>query len=82
MSQDQYQRLKEIISHDFESVHVCDLTPPVIAESLRLLESHPLRAMDAIHLAGAIVVGAKMFVPSDLKQGAIAKELELRTVKV
>jgi len=49
---------------------------------IRLLESNPLRAMDAIHVASAAAYGAELFASADLRQLAAARKLKLRVVDV
>ena len=54
------------------------------AEQLELSAGHSAtlgcRTLDIIHIAAALVLGAKEFVTSDTRQGALAKQAGL-TVK-
>ncbi|MES2298046.1 MAG: type II toxin-antitoxin system VapC family toxin [Pseudomonadota bacterium] len=81
MKQD-YQKLKHAAVSDLADVEICQITTPVIASSILLLESHPLRAMDALHLACAIAVAADVFVSADHRQLAAARKSGLKVIDV
>lgn len=58
---------------------VANLTPHVITTCTNVLEASPVRAMDALHIAGAVQWGAELFVSADKRQVAAAKRAGLRT---
>ncbi len=67
---------KDFASSSNNEYHLLDLTDSIIAESQRLLETHPLRAGDSIQLATAIyarnmlqnsALSAPIFLASDNK---------------
>ncbi|GKT09159.1 type II toxin-antitoxin system VapC family toxin [Desulforhabdus sp. TSK] len=68
LSGDQYQQVKDLILDDFEDVEVCEITAEVIKQTIKCIECHPLRAMDALHLGCALVVKPDLFVSSDRRQ--------------
>lgn len=68
-----YQQAKAQLAADLGDAVILALTPAVVAEAIRLLEEHPLRAMDALHVAGALVWIADLFVTSDQRQLAAAR---------
>ncbi|WP_448874665.1 type II toxin-antitoxin system VapC family toxin [Desulfobulbus propionicus] len=67
-----YQTIKQLVLEDVHDVTVVQLTPAVIALSVKLLENNVLRAMDALHVACALEWKADLFVTSDKKQGEAA----------
>lgn len=83
LSEDQYQQIKQQFSDDIHDAVILQITPGVIQHSVRLLEHHPLRAMDALHIASAIVWEAELFVTSDQRQFTAAEKegLEARFIK-
>ena len=54
----------------------------VLAQVISLLESHPLRAMDAVHVACALVVGPDLFVSADHRQLAAGRKAGLKVLDV
>jgi predicted nucleic acid-binding protein len=79
LSRRDYATIKQHLSQDVRDAAVVNLTPEVIATSTSLLESFPLRAMDALHVACALEWGAELFVSSDKRQISAAREAGLRT---
>jgi len=74
----QYRRLKAELMSDLADALICELTPDVVQRSVDVLESHPLRGMDAIHVAAALACEADVFVSADVRQCAAAKGAGLR----
>ncbi|PIW63819.1 MAG: VapC toxin family PIN domain ribonuclease, partial [Candidatus Omnitrophica bacterium CG12_big_fil_rev_8_21_14_0_65_50_5] len=56
LSTPQYAELKKTILGHFEDFRICEITDEVIQTVCQLLESHPLKAADAVHLACAFHV--------------------------
>ncbi len=67
-----YREAKRQLLNDIRDTTVLQVTPAVVARSVELLESHVLRAMDALHVACALEWRADLFVTSDQKQCAAA----------
>ena len=67
---------------DLADVDICQLTPDVLASGVSLLESHPLRAMDALNVACAPAVAPDMFVSADHRQHSAARKAGLKIVDV
>lgn len=67
---------------DLADVDVCQITPEVVASSVSLLESHPLRAIDAMHVACALAVKPDLFVSADHRQLAAARKAGLKIADV
>ncbi|GMT47179.1 MAG: hypothetical protein IEMM0007_0745 [bacterium] len=78
LSQRDYARIKQHFSDDVRDAVIINLIPEVIATSTKLLEASPLRAMDALHVACAIVWRADLFVSSDKQQVAAAGKAGLK----
>jgi hypothetical protein len=53
-----------------------------LAAVISLLEEHPLRAMDALHLACALSYQADSFVSADHRQLSAARKAGLKVVDV
>ena len=77
-----YRKLKGDAMADLADVDICQFTPDILASVVSLLESHPLRAMDALHVACALVVEPDIFVSADHRQLSAAKKAGLKVVDV
>jgi predicted nucleic acid-binding protein len=82
LSRQDYVLIKQHLSDDVRDTIIVNLMPEVIMTSTNLLESSPLRAMDAIHVACALVWGAELFVSSDMRQLTAAKKAGLKVKSV
>jgi len=69
----EYARVKMALEADLADATVLQITDEVLLQSVRLLESHPLRSSDAIQLSSALVWGVDRFVSADARQCAAAK---------
>jgi len=49
-----YYTLKQQIQEDLKRIHAVPVGPELIQHSLRLLDSHPLKVVDSLYLAGAL----------------------------
>lgn len=74
-----YEQAKAQLAADVGDAVVLQLTPDVVATAVTLLESHPLRAMDALHIAGALVWQADLFVTADRRQHDAAQQSDLNS---
>jgi uncharacterized protein len=79
LSQKDYHIIKRALSDDVRDILIINLTEEVISTSTKLLETHTLRAMDALHIACALEWGADLFVSSDNKQILAAGQTGLQT---
>ena len=70
--------IKQHLSNDVRDAVIVNLLPEVIVTSTKLLETSPLRAMDALHVACALVWNAELFVSSDKRQITAAKKAGLK----
>ncbi len=78
LSRRDYKTIKEHLSDDIRDVEIINLTPEVLATATRLLEAHPLRSMDALHIACALEWRAELFVSSDKRQTTAAGKAGLK----
>ena len=78
LSLQDYFTIKQHLSDDIRDAVIVNLLPEVIATSTKLLEASPLRAMDALHVACALVWDAELFVSSDKQQITAAKKAGLK----
>lgn len=78
----EYRKLKGDALADLADVDICQITSEVLASVVSLLESHPLRAMDALHVACALAVEPDKFVSADHRQLLAARKAGLKTVDV
>lgn len=80
ISDAQYRRLKGELMNDIADALICDLTPEVVQKAVHALEAHPLRGMDAIHVAAALACEADAFVSADSRQCTAARGAGLTVV--
>ena len=78
----QYRQAKERLLEDIQDAAVVNLTADVIQQSIVLLESHKLRAMDALHIGCAMEWRAEMFVSADEEQAVAARRSGLKTTLI
>jgi uncharacterized protein len=78
----EYQAVKQALREDMAYAEVVDLSAPVLTLTLELLENQTLRAMDALHVASAMVWQADLFVSADRRQLAAAVAVGLQTMMV
>ena len=74
-----YATAKRHLLDDVADAEILNLTPPVVAQTALLLEQHPLRTLDAVHVACALVWGAELFVTGDQRQALAARQASLVT---
>jgi predicted nucleic acid-binding protein len=74
-----YLEAKSRLAADAGDAVIIQLTPAVLARAVSLLETNDLRALDALHVAGALEWGAELFVSADERQLRAAKRSGLRT---
>lgn len=73
-----YRAVKKQLLDDVSDATVLQITPSVVSRSVKLLENHTLRAMDSLHVACALEWRADLFITSDRKQFAAARNSGLR----
>ena len=78
----QYRQLKSLLMADIEDAAICDLTPAVLAHTIRSLENNVLRGMDAIHIGSAVALKADVFISADQRQLEAAAHTGLRVESV
>ncbi len=77
----QYRQAKQRLLDDVRDADIVQLTAPVVGTAIRILETSPIRAMDALHIACALEWGADVFVSADKRQMAAAKQTGIKTKK-
>lgn len=82
ISNKNYTIAKNRLSEELSDIEIINITPKVVAKAALLLETNPLRAMDAMHVACAIEWDADLFVTSDRRQADAAKNAKLRIESV
>ncbi|MSS72345.1 MAG: PIN domain-containing protein [Candidatus Latescibacteria bacterium] len=82
LTPNRYASAKQGILEDLTDATICDITPSVIAQAIRLLETNVLRAMDALHIGCALEWEAEVFVSSDHRQLVAAQKAGLRVLNV
>ena len=82
LTQDEYVKVKRRLSEDVRDAVIINLTPMVVQSSIAVLERNPVRTMDALHVASAMVCHADLFVSSDHRQLAAAKNTGLETKQI
>jgi len=77
LSASDYTLLKVRLLEDVHDSTILQITPAVVSQTVQLLENNSLRAMDALHIACALEWGADLFLTSDARQYAAAKNAGL-----
>ena len=77
-----YLKLKGDAMADLADVDMCQITSDILSSVVSLLESHPLRAMDALHVACALAVAPDIFASADQRQLSAAQKVGLKIVDV
>jgi hypothetical protein len=80
LTEGQYLQLKGDLMADIVDAVICDTPPQVVQKAIAVLEAHPVRAMDAIHIGAALVCAADAFISADVRQCAAARLLGLQVV--
>ena len=82
ITREQYALAKQRLSEDVRDADIINIAPEVIGLSMVMLETLPLRAMDALHLASARAWGAELFVSADRLQvkGAVRFQLKAKLI--
>lgn len=79
---EQYSSLKKDAIADFRQAMFVEISPTVLQEAIFCLESAPLRAMDAIHIATARRTGCDSFISADIRQCDAARQLGLAVIQI
>jgi uncharacterized protein len=74
-----WQKVCGEIEASLAEVEVLPLTPSLERLAIRALDAAPLRAMDALHVAGAAMARVDLFVTADRRQAAAARAFGLPT---
>lgn len=74
-----YRPAKPRLLDDMDGADSIALTPSVLGTAIRILDTSPVRAMDALRIACALEWGADIFATADARQLAGAKRAELKT---
>jgi predicted nucleic acid-binding protein len=82
LTQTQYRTAKTRLLGDVRDADIVQLTPTVLGSAIRVLESSPVRAMDALHIACALEWEADLFASSDERQLTAARRAGLKTQKI
>jgi len=77
-----YRTLKGGMMADLADVDICEITQEVLASVVSLLELHPLRAMDGLHVACALACAPDAFVSADHRQLSAARKAGLSVIDV
>jgi predicted nucleic acid-binding protein len=72
-----YEQARAQLAADVGDASLLQLTPDVVATTVSLLGQNTLRALDALHVAGALVWQADLFVTADQRQFTAAQQAGL-----
>lgn len=82
LSKADYRKIKSNAMADLADADICPIDAGVLVTTTSLLETHPLRAMDALHLACALAVAPDKFVSADQRQLSAARKAGLKVADV
>ena len=77
LTRTQYTTAKQCLLEEVRDADIINLVPVVVARAVDVLESSPLRAMDALHIACALQWQAERFVSADKQQIRAARKAGL-----
>ena len=77
-----YAQAKLRLSQDVRDTVVINLTPDVVHTSIEILETSPVRTMDALHITCAVAWDADLFASADHRQISAAMVAGLKTKQV
>ena len=75
----EYAEAKQYLSHDIRDAVIVNLAPQVVSSCTKILETHPVRAADALQIACALEWETELFVSADKRQISAAKKSGLHT---
>jgi len=75
----EYAEAKQYLSQDIRDAVIVNLVPQVVSSCTKILETHPVRAADALQIACALEWGTELFVSSDKRQISAAKKSSMHT---
>ena len=79
ISKRDYSLARQRLTEEISDIQIINITPQVVAGSVRLLESNILRTMDALHIACALEWEPDLFITSDKQQAKAAEKVKLQT---
>ncbi len=82
LSTKQYRQLKSTFARDVEQATVLNLSELVIQQTIRCLETGPLKALDALQVGCALTSHCDLFLSGDRQQLRVAQHLRLTTQAV
>ena len=75
----EYAEAKQYLSHDIRDAVIVNLVPQVVSSCTKILETHPVRAADALQIACALEWETELFISADKRQISAAKKSGLHT---
>ena len=78
----QYKQLRTNLEQDLQHAAVLHVSTQVLEQAAELLEQYPLRALDSLQVASAVVSRSSLFVSSDGQQCRAAKAAGLKTRQI
>ena len=82
ISKKQFKQLKGHLFREIKDLQLVQITEDVIQNAVTLLQTYPLRTLDALHIACALSVKIDLFVTADRKQMEAARALNLAISEV
>jgi predicted nucleic acid-binding protein len=79
LTRQEYAEAKQYLSQDIRDTAIVNLVPQVVSTCTKILETSPIRAADALHVACALEWKTELFVSADKRQLAAAKKVGLHT---
>lgn len=82
LSSDHYLKAKTALIEEIADMTVCGITSSVVETAIALIETIPLRTLDALHVACAADWNADAFVSADKRQLDAARKLGLQVIGI
>lgn len=77
-----YRLIKTGFQEDLAWMTVIGVNEEVVNKSISIVEKHPLRAIDSIHLSSAVLARADLFVSADKRQCEAGEKLGLNVFRL
>ena len=82
LTRQEYAQAKHRLSQDVHDAVIINLSSDVVHSSIKVLETTPVRTLDAIQIACALACAADLFASADYRQISAAKIMGLKTQQI
>ena len=77
LSSEDYRSFKAALQADLSDADLCDLSQDAFEQTIRCLENHPLRALDALHVGSALASADRPQAKAAGREGLAVVDLSM-----